>query len=134
MHLQVTSQHVHTGVMNPPRRSIDLTIRSGESHSPDVAVNVLAVKEDEVDHEHMDREVGEYVALVAVHQLQQLVPGLVWAGQVLQHCLACHPFNTYVSLLIKHLNINQVSDKYMQFMVKRVYIINIEVRPKVNKK
>ena len=67
--------------------------------SPDGTVIILAVKEDEADHEHVDGEVGEDVALVAVHQVQQLAPGLVRARQVLQHRLACHPFNIQVPLL-----------------------------------
>ena len=71
--------------------------------SPDGTVIILAVKEDEADHEHVDGEVGEDVALVAVHQVQQLAPGLVRARQVLQHRLACHPFNIQVPLLWKHL-------------------------------
>ena len=71
--------------------------------SPDGTVIILAVKKDEADHEHVDGEVGEDVALVAVHQVQQLAPGLVRARQVLQHRLACHPFNIQVPLLWKHL-------------------------------
>ena len=71
--------------------------------SPDRTVIILAVKDEEVDHEHVDGEVGEDVALVAVHQLQQLAPGLVRAGQVLQHRLTCHPFYISVPLLTRHL-------------------------------
>ena len=63
----------------------------------------MTVKEDEADHEHVDGEVGEDVALVAVHQLQQLAPGLVRARQVLQHRLARHPFNILLPLLTRHL-------------------------------
>ena len=70
--------------------------------SPDGAVIILTVKKDEADHEHVDGEVGEDVPLVAVHQLQQLAPGLVRARQVLQHRLTCHPFNIAVPVLIRH--------------------------------
>ena len=70
--------------------------------SPDGAVIILAVKKDEADHEHVDGEVCEDVPLVAVHQVQQLAPGLVRARQVLQHRLTCHPLNIAVPVLRRH--------------------------------
>ena len=108
VHLQVAPQHVHTGIVNSPGTLQCIATWSSlmiwdDWASPDRTVIILAVKDEEVDHEHVDGEVGEDVALVAVHQLQQLAPGLVRAGQVLQHRLARHPLYISVPLLTRHL-------------------------------
>ena len=47
----------------------------------------------------MHVEIGEDLALVAAHQINELQPGLVRARKELQHGLACHTLDASVPRL-----------------------------------